>query len=101
MTRTKRSTLTFSRAFTLEGLERSFPPGAYELVTDEELIEGLSFPAYRRVASWILTPAQNSSSATEMIMIDPVELAAAHAQDAAWTNSSEEYTAPARTSKTG
>jgi len=45
MTRTKRSTLTFRRAFTLEGADRSFPAGAYELVTDEELIEGLSFPS--------------------------------------------------------
>ena len=86
MTRTKRSTLTFSRAFKLDGAERSFPAGAYELVTDEELIEGLSFPAYRRVASWILTPEHNSSSATEMIMIDPVELAAAHSHDTAYKN---------------
>ena len=86
MTRTKRSTLTFSHAFTLKGAERSFPAGAYELVTDEELIEGVSFPAYRRVASWILTPPQNSSSLTEMIMIDPAELAAAHARDAALRN---------------
>jgi hypothetical protein len=84
MTRTKRSTVTFSRAFTLETAKRSFPAGAYELVTDEELIEGLSFAAYRRVASWIITPEQNSSSATEMIVIDPVEFAAAHARDAAY-----------------
>jgi hypothetical protein len=82
MTRTKRRTLTFSHVFTLEGAERSFPAGAYDLVTDEELIEGLSFPAYRRVASWILTPPQSSSAPTEMIMIDPVELAAAHSRDA-------------------
>jgi hypothetical protein len=86
MTRTKRRTLTFSRAFKLEGVERSFPAGAYELVTDEELIEGLSFPVYRRVASWILASAQNSSSATEMIMIDPVEFTTAHVRDAACTN---------------
>jgi hypothetical protein len=83
--RTKRSTLTFSRAFTLAGVGRSFPAGAYELVTDEELIEGLSFPVYRRVSSWILAPAQNSNTATEMIMIDPAELAAAHANDLACT----------------
>ena len=37
MTRTKRSTLTFWRAFTL--------------FTDEELIEGLSYPPYCRIAS--------------------------------------------------
>jgi hypothetical protein len=94
MTRTQRSTLTFRRAFTLKCVERSFPAGAYELVTDEELIEGLSFPAYRRVATWILTPEQNSSSATEMIMIDPVELASTHACDASCLDSSPEPTAP-------
>jgi hypothetical protein len=86
MTRTKRRTLTFSRAFKLKGVERSFSAGAYELVTDEELIEGLSFPVYRRVASWILAPAQDSSNATEMIMIDAVEFTAAHVRDAACTN---------------
>ena len=86
MTRTTRSTVTFSRAFTLEAVNRSFPAGAYELVTDEELIEGISFPAYRRVASWILASAQNSISGTEMIAIDPVDFSAAHARDAAYAN---------------
>jgi len=94
MTRTKRSTLTFSRAFTLKGVERSLPAGAYELVTDEELIEGLSFPAYRRVGSWLLAPAQNSSISTEMIIVDPIELAAAHANDVATTNLSIEHSMP-------
>lgn len=86
MTRTKRSVLSFNHSFTLKGAECLFSAGAYELVTDEELIEGLSFPAYRRVASWILTPPQNSSSPTEMIMIDPTELAAAHTRDKAFRN---------------
>ena len=91
MTRTKRSILTFTRAFRLNGAGRPLPAGAYELVTDEELIEGLSFPAYRRVASWIVTP-QQSNMPTEMIAIDPVELAAAHAHDVAGTNQSDECT---------
>jgi hypothetical protein len=99
VTRTKRSKLTFSRAFTLEGAECSFPAGVYELVTDEELIEGLSFPAYRRVASWILALMQNSNNSTEMIMVDPVELAAAHARDVAGTNSLAECVVPAIISK--
>jgi hypothetical protein len=94
MTRTKRSILTFSRAFRLNGTGRRLPAGAYELVTDEEMIEGLSFPAYRRVASWIVTP-QHSNMPTEMIAIDPVELAAAHAHDVAGTNQSDENTVPA------
>ena len=84
--RTRRHKMTFEHAFTLKGVDRTLSPGDYEVVTDEELIEGLSFPAYRRVASWILTPEHNSSSATEMIMIDPAELAAAHSHDTAYKN---------------
>ena len=101
MTRTKRSTLIFGRAFTLKGAERSLPAGAYELVTDEELIEGLSFPAYRRVSSWLLAPAHNSSISTEMIIVDPIELAATHANDVATTNSSIERLMPTSTLKAG
>jgi len=94
MTRTRRSTLTFSHAFALKGIEHPLPAGAYELVTDEELIEGLSFPVYRRVASWILAQ-RDSGASTEMIVVDPVELAAAHAHDVAGTNSSGASTMPA------
>jgi hypothetical protein len=95
--RTTRNTLTFRRAFKLKDVERSLPAGAYELVTDEELIEGLSFPAYRRVGSWLLVPAHNSSASIEMIPVDPVAVATAHLRDPACTISSDEY--PARAAK--
>lgn len=73
--------------------KRSFPAGAYDRVTDEELTNGRSFAAYRRVASWITTPEQNSSSATELIVIDTVKLVAAHVRDVECINLSDEYTA--------
>jgi hypothetical protein len=79
MTRTKRSKLTFSRPFQLKGVDRPLPAGEYELVSDEELIEGLSFPVYRRVASWIMAPTK--SSGTEMLTVDPGDFAAAHERD--------------------
>jgi hypothetical protein len=44
------------------------PPGDYRVVTDEELIEGLSFPAYHRISTVIFVPAQ-SGSAVEMVTI--------------------------------
>ena len=78
MTRTTRRKVTFSQPFMLRGIGRTLDPGEYELVTDEELIEELSFPVYRRVASWIIAPAENSIGATEMIPIDPAEFAAAN-----------------------
>ncbi|AMN39068.1 hypothetical protein [Rhodoplanes sp. Z2-YC6860] len=80
--RTKRNTVTFVRPFSLKDIGRTLPAGAYEVVTDEELIEGLSFPVYRRVSTMIMAPAPHSSS-IEMLIIDPRELQAALNRDAA------------------
>jgi hypothetical protein len=88
MTRTRRTPLSFSRAFELKSVGRSLPAGVYELVTDEELIEGLSFPACRRVCRWLLDTSRKFSTSTEMIIVDPHELAAAHEDDLACANSS-------------
>ena len=51
-------------------------------MTDEELIEGLSFAAYRRVSTVIFVPAPYGLR-VEMVTIDPSELEVAQAQDAA------------------
>lgn len=40
--RTTDKTITFRRPFCLKGVDRVLPPGDYRVVTDEELIEGLS-----------------------------------------------------------
>jgi hypothetical protein len=57
------------------------PPGEYQTVTDEEMIEGLSFPVYRRISTMIFVAAQ--SRTIEMVTIDPLDLQAAHQRDAA------------------
>ena len=80
--RTATETVRFHRPFWLKGVDRLLPPACYRVVTDEELIEGLSFPAYRRVSTVILVPA-SSGSAVEMVTIDPPDLHAALEQDAA------------------
>ena len=85
-TRTTRKTVTFSYPFSLEDVGRMLPAGSYEVVTDEELIEGLSFPVYRRVATSILVPAQAFQGSVEMVTVDPRKLAAARARDAAASN---------------
>ena len=61
LTRTKRVTLTFRHPFSLKGVDRRLAAGEYEVATDEELIEGLSFPVYRRVATLIFLPADAAS----------------------------------------
>jgi len=54
--------VTFARPFFLKGVDRELPAGGYRVVTDEELIEGLSFPVYRGVSTMIFVPGQSASS---------------------------------------
>jgi hypothetical protein len=62
------------------GPDRMVPAGDYRVVTDEELIEGLSFPAYHRVSTAIFVPGAQPGS-WEMLPIDPRDLAAAQERD--------------------
>ena len=83
--RTTDKIITFHRPFCLKGVDRVLPPADYRVITDEELIEGLSFPAYRRVSTAIFVPAP-SGSAVEMVTIDPLNLQAAQERDAILLN---------------
>ena len=80
--RTTNKTITFHQPFRLEGVDGVLPPADYRVVTDEEIIEGLSFLAYRRVATCIFVPAP-FGSAVEMVSIDPADLETAQAEDLA------------------
>ncbi len=81
--RSRRETLTFKHPFRIKGIDRLLSPGVYEVVTDEEMIEGLSFPSFRRVATMIMVPgASPRSSSMEMIPISPIDLADAQRNDA-------------------
>ena len=83
-TRTLTQTWRFPRPFTLKNSERIQAPGDYRVVTDEELIDGLSFLAYRRVSTMIFLPgAVPGGSSGEMIPVDPAELETAQGQDIA------------------
>src|SRR4029077_8211695 len=82
-TRTTSKIITFARPFTLKGVDRILPPGEYRVVTDEELIEELSFPVYRRMATMIFVPADSHrASSVEMVTIDPLDLKEAQDRDA-------------------
>ena len=68
--RTQRRTVVFNHPFELKGIDRALPPGNYEVVTDEELIEGLSFAVYRRASTAIIVPGQShQASSVEMVVI--------------------------------
>jgi hypothetical protein len=51
--------------------------------TREELIEGLSFSAYRRVSTMIVPIQSHRASSVEMVTIEPSDLQAAQDRDAA------------------
>ena len=74
--------MTFTRPFLLKEIDRTLEAGDYRVVTDEELIEGLSFPVYRRVATMIFVPAPSyNASSVEMVTVDPQDLQAAQDRD--------------------
>jgi hypothetical protein len=81
--RSRRETITFRHPFRIKGIDRLLSAGAYEVVTDEEMIEGLSFASFRRVATMIMVPAAAPrSSSMEMISINAVDLTDAQRDDA-------------------
>ena len=70
-TRTTRKTVTFQRPFSLSAVDEVLPPGTYVVDNDEELIDGLSFLAFRCIAtllhlsciSWSRMQSQSNPSA--------------------------------------
>ncbi len=77
----------FKHPFRIKGIDRLLLPGTYEVVTDEEMIEGLSFPSFRRVATMIMIPgAAPHQASTEMISIGSIDLADAQRIDASAPN---------------
>ena len=82
-TRSRRENVHFKHPFRIKGIDRLLSPGAYEVITDEEMIEGLSFASFRRVATMIMVPAAAPrTSSMEMISIGSVDLSDAQRIDA-------------------
>jgi hypothetical protein len=82
--RTSEKTVTFSRPFVLGEFDEVLPAGAYSVETDEERLEGISFPAYRRILTVIHLHAKSGHPGlTRALTIDPKELEAALRRDRA------------------
>ena len=79
--RSRREVVTFKHPFQIRGIDRELPAGSYDVITDEEMIEGLSFAAFRRVATLIEVPAA-VGRAMELISIGSVDLSDAQRIDA-------------------
>ncbi|MGX1309052.1 hypothetical protein AB7M35_003810 [Amorphus suaedae] len=76
--RVSREHLRFAAPFPVEGPLRQCPAGTYEVETVEELIDGLSFPAYRVVSTALVLPVANGSARScQMMPVDPAIVRAA------------------------
>ena len=96
--RSTRSTVTFSTPFTLSGHKEKLPAGDYEVLVEEELLQGLSFAAYRRTGTY-LSASDNGARAgpREMRVISERDLKEALRRDAttsATNNHSEAALSP-------
>jgi hypothetical protein len=60
------------------------PAGTYRVEVEEERIDGLSFLAYRRLATFIRIPAAgpHGAGSSQVLLVDPKELEKALERDA-------------------
>ena len=72
-TRSRRETIHFRHSFHLKGVDRPLPAGAYEVVTDEEMIEGLSCASYRREERPQVASSGQVGSAVLGVGVQPLE----------------------------
>lgn len=76
-------TITFKNCFSLSGYRKTLPAGSYRVVTEEQLLEGLTFTALRRTQVSLYVPQDLSHPGqTEILTLqDPGDLDAALARD--------------------
>ena len=100
--RTHSETVTFTRPFTLSGINGPQPPGTYTVETDEERIEDSSPPTYRRVSTMIrLAGRPGTGEQVQVVVVDPEELASALARDAAPLDNASERGPPEESGREG
>ncbi|MBB3979965.1 hypothetical protein GGQ64_005212 [Rhizobium azooxidifex] len=81
--RTTNSEITFAHPFVLSVLVVPLQAGTYRLVVDEELIDGASYVAYRRVATHLEIPAISVEAGTrQFLQVSAEEIASALRHDA-------------------
>ncbi len=76
--RTRKSTVTFGRPFTLNKDVGELPSGTYDIEIDEEEIEAADRTAYRKAAIYFYV--ENAAS-TRMMVVTPAELESALKRD--------------------
>jgi hypothetical protein len=78
-TRVTNRTVVFVRPFVLDQTQDAMAPGTYTIETEEELLDTVSFAAYRRVSTVM---RYTEAGITSFIAVDPIALDAALMRDA-------------------
>lgn len=81
-TRSHHDRVSFRHPFKIACIEKMLPAGVYDVVTDEESIDGLSFMAFRRVATRLMVPGPAERALSiQSFVIDPHDLKEALRRD--------------------
>ncbi len=80
--KTTRGVASFRESFSLRNLQGVQPAGDYAVYFEDELVEGLSRVAYRRVATILQTPSLSSAQEqSRLVVVSRTELDAAMMKD--------------------
>jgi hypothetical protein len=80
--RTTRCVACFDEPFSLRNVEGVLPPGDYNVYVEDELIQGLSRAAYRRVSTILQLPSISSpQEQSRLVSISATDLDAALMKD--------------------
>ena len=80
--RTTQEAMVFRHPLLMRYFDQTLPAGTYQVVTEEEQLEGISFLAYRPLQTYIYrqsSPSQTGLAPT--YVVDPDDLAAALIRD--------------------
>lgn len=82
--RTLWSKVTFPKPFALPGSQTLLPAGEYDLLIEEERLQGLTFDAYRRTGAFLQVGGKpGSAGRTELQPVSEADLQQALGPDAA------------------
>ena len=71
LTRTIEDRVIFNNPFKIPGTNKLIPSGSYRINIMEEILEGLSFVAYRKTAIILYIPINNPQSEERLIIFKP------------------------------
>ena len=81
-TQTRKTTVTFSRPFQMDGFEEELPAGVYEVESEYDILDGLFLPDCRRTSVLIHLQSNSGSSGYAQTLTVPwLDLEAALVRD--------------------